>query len=95
MTEAAARDAGIDYEVKSSTFEYVGAAIIADERKGLVKVLVDSSDRIIGAHVAGPEASELIYSFAIAMRTGATASEFASARAIHPTFAEALNWATW
>jgi mercuric reductase len=95
MGEEAAQQAGISYSVKRLTFEYVGGAIISDERRGLVKVLVDGDDRIIGAHIAHPQASDLIYPYALAVANGLTAAAVAQTRAVHPSFAEAVNWATW
>lgn len=95
LTEAQAQAAGIRFTVRKAGFDYVGAAIIADERQGFSKLLVDGDDRIIGAHVVGPQAAELAYACSIAMRSGLTALEMAAARAVHPSFSEAVNWSAW
>jgi glutathione reductase (NADPH) len=94
LSESEAQEQGLEYSVRRQPFEYVGAAIIRDERKGLVKLLVDPDDRILGAHIAGAEASELIYPYAVAIKSGATIDQVAAARAIHPALTEVVNWAT-
>ncbi len=76
-------------------FQWVAAAIIADRRGGLIKLLADEDGRLAGAHLAGPHASELIYTFAVALRAGARLTDVTTARAVHPTLAEALNWASY
>jgi pyruvate/2-oxoglutarate dehydrogenase complex dihydrolipoamide dehydrogenase (E3) component len=95
MTEEDARRAGIEPIVRRSTYEYVGAAVISDERDGLVKLVFDPSDVLIGAQVASPYASDLIYALALAVRARMNAAEIRATRAVHPSYAEALNWAAW
>lgn len=95
LSEETATASGLEYQVKIGTFEYVGEAIVADERHGLVKILVDADDRIIGAGIAGPRASDLIYACAVAMKMGARSADFAAAAAAHPSFSEGVNWAAW
>jgi len=51
--------------------------------------------RLLGAHLAGPQAAELIYTLALALRAGATLDDLQTARAVHPTLSEALNWASF
>jgi pyruvate/2-oxoglutarate dehydrogenase complex dihydrolipoamide dehydrogenase (E3) component len=93
MTEDDAQSAGVDYRVARVTPEYLGAAIIGDERKGLIKVVVDPDARILGAQIAGHDAVELIYGYALAIRMSATAHELADVLPIHPSYSEILNWA--
>jgi pyruvate/2-oxoglutarate dehydrogenase complex dihydrolipoamide dehydrogenase (E3) component len=95
MTEQDARAAGIEPTVRRMTYEYVAAAIITDERDGLVKLVLDADDVLIGAQVASPYASDLIYALALAVRARMTAPEIQATRAVHPSYAEALNWAAW
>lgn len=94
MTEAAAARAGIAYRVALQRFDVLGTAIIDDERDGLVKLLfaVDD-DRLLGAHIAGPNAAELAYAAAMALAHGATASTIRRVPGIHPAYSEALAWA--
>jgi glutathione reductase (NADPH) len=59
-----------------------------DERS-LMKLLVDrDSDRVVGAHMVGPDAGEIMQGISIAMAMGATKSQFDSTIGIHPTAAE-------
>jgi glutathione reductase (NADPH) len=95
LGEAELAAQGRPYQVARGDFGSVAAAIIAGRRGGLVKLLGDEDGRLAGAHLAGPHASELIYSFAVALRAGAHVSDITAARAIHPTLAEALNWASY
>ena len=91
--ELAAR--GAPYQVARGDFEYVAQAIIDDRRGGLVKLLAGEDGRLLGAHLAGPQAAELIYTLALALRAGATLDDLQTARAVHPTLSEALNWASF
>lgn len=95
MTEEQARSAGIEPVVRRQTYEYVGAAVITDERDGLVKLVFGPDDVLIGAQVAAPYASDLIYALALAVRAHMTAAEIRATRAVHPSYSEALNWAAW
>lgn len=96
LTEDAARNAGIAYEVRRSTFEFLGAAIVADRREGLVKLLFAKDDgRLIGGHVAGPTADDLIYPLALAIRNRNTAADLAACVGIHPGYCEAIYFAAW
>jgi glutathione reductase (NADPH) len=90
-SELAAR--GTPYKVARGGFEYTAQAIIRDERQGLVKLLFDGDDRLVGGHLAGPSAGELIYALSIAVQAGATVADLQRARAVHPTLAEAISWA--
>ena len=54
-----------------------------------IKLIVDKvSDRVIGLHMAGPDAGELVQGFAVAMNSGATKADFDNTIGIHPTLAE-------
>jgi pyruvate/2-oxoglutarate dehydrogenase complex dihydrolipoamide dehydrogenase (E3) component len=95
-TEAELESAGIPYRVGLTRFDIIGAGIIADERDCLVKLLFGKEDgRLLGAHVAAPDASDIVYGLAMAMRAGATEAEIRDTIAIHPSFSEAVNWAAW
>jgi pyruvate/2-oxoglutarate dehydrogenase complex dihydrolipoamide dehydrogenase (E3) component len=95
LTEVQAQEQGVPYRVGMVDFEFLGAAIIDDDRDGLVKLLFAEGDgSLIGAHVAGPTASDLIYGLALGVRTGATADDMRATLGIHPGYAESLNWAS-
>jgi len=61
------------------------------EEKALMKILVDGeTDRVLGLHVVGPEAAEMVQGFAVAVRAGLTKADFDRTIGIHPTSAEEL-----
>lgn len=94
LSEKAAREAGHDVHVSRTRYEYLGAAIIEDERDGFVKVVADEADgRILGMQVAGPSASDVVYAGALAVRCGLTLAQLGEAVAVHPSFSEAVYWA--
>jgi dihydrolipoamide dehydrogenase len=63
-----------------------------NETTGLVKMLADATaDRIVGIHIVGPHASELIAEAAVAMEFGASAEDIARCVHAHPTLAETLK----
>ncbi len=96
LTESQAQEQGIAYRVGKVGFEFLGAAIIDDDRDGLVKLLFAEDDgRLLGAHIAGSSASDLIYGMALAMKTGATANDMQETLGIHPGYSESLNWASY
>jgi len=85
---------GIPYRIVRGTPEYVGQAIITDHREGLLKIIVAEDGTILGAHVAGHSAAEIVYTYAIAVHAGLTIGQLAATRAIHPSLAEVINWTT-
>ena len=55
----------------------------------MMKLIVDrASDRVVGLHMVGPEAGEIIQGFAVAIKAGATKSDFDATIGVHPTSAE-------
>lgn len=87
---------GTEYRASTTPFEYVGAAIIEDQRDGLVKYLFSAEDgRLLGAHIAGPTAHDLIYGAAVALRLGATETDLQQTLGIHPAYSEVMNWTAW
>lgn len=93
LTEAQATEQGIAYTTSVSSFEYSGAAIIDDDRDGLVKFLfAEEGDRLIGAHIAGRTAPDLIWGAAVALKMRATRSDLAATLGIHPAYSEVMNW---
>lgn len=81
------------YDVKCGVFNYraLGKARAAGETDGFVKVVSDRrSDRILGAHIIGSGAPEMIHEAALAVSFGATASELSKMVHAHPSFSEGL-----
>ena len=92
-TEAQARDKFGDVEIYRSTFTPLKHTLSGSEEKTLMKLIVDkASDRVVGAHMVGPDAGETIQGLAVAMKAGATKALFDSTIGIHPTSAE--EWVT-
>jgi pyruvate/2-oxoglutarate dehydrogenase complex dihydrolipoamide dehydrogenase (E3) component len=94
LTEPAARAAGHDVLIGLQDFEGVVKARAIGNTRGLVKFVADAqTDRILGCHIAGPDAGDLVHEAVIAMTCGATYTQLASAIHIHPTLAEGVNTA--
>jgi len=71
-----------------------GAAIVDGETDGLIKLVSDSSTGVVlGAQIAAPQAGDLIYSAAVAVRAGMTAADLGSVVAVHPSHAELVYYA--
>ena len=63
-----------------------------NEAEGFVKIVADElSDKVLGVHLIGPHAGELIAEMAVAMEFGASAEDIARTRHAHPTFSEAIK----
>tara|TARA_R100001509_G_scaffold35582_1_gene18851 strand:+ start:463 stop:1899 length:1437 start_codon:yes stop_codon:yes gene_type:complete len=74
-----------------STFRPMKHTISGRSEQSLMKLIVDkASDRVVGLHMVGPDAGEILQGFAVAMRAGATKAMFDSTIGIHPTAAEEL-----
>jgi len=92
ITENAAQAAG--REVRSGTFPFMasGRARAMDETDGFVKVISDShTDEVLGVHIVGPTASEMIAEAVLAMEFKASAEDLARTVHAHPTLSEAVH----
>ena len=66
-------------------------AFLGGEARVLMKLVVDgASDRVLGCHIVGPDAGEMIQVLGIAIKMGATKADFDATMAVHPTLAEEL-----
>lgn len=91
LTEAEARKQYDDVGVYSAAFTPMSHALLPHRVKGGVKLIVTGEDeRIVGIHVFGPGADEMLQGFAVALRMGATKKDFDDTIAIHPTLSEEL-----
>ncbi len=91
LGEQEAKDNGYAIEVGKFPFGASGRAMAIDEAHGFVKVIVDSKDnRVLGVHIVGPEASDLISEAALAIEMGAFAEDISLTIHPHPTLGEAL-----
>ena len=91
MTEAAAREKGYDVEVGTFPWSANGRARTAGETEGFVKIVRDKKySEILGAHIVGPQASELIAEFVLGRHLESTVEEMEKAMHPHPTLSEAI-----
>ncbi len=91
LNESEAVAAGIKFRIGRFPFAASGRALSTNETEGLVKVLIKEEDEsIIGAHIVGPEASNLIAEAALAIEMGATAEDIVRTIHTHPTLPEAF-----
>ena len=90
--EQALRAQGRDYRVGTFPFAASGRAQALGDTSGQIRVLADGgSDRVLGVHALGPQASELIAEAVIAMEMGASAEDLARSIYAHPTLSESLH----
>ena len=89
LSEQQARDQGLDIEVYKSTFGAMKYSFMEHKEKSFMKLIVDKeSDVVLGAHMVGAEAGEIIQGIGIAIGMGATKAQFDQTIGIHPTSAE-------
>ncbi|MGB1209137.1 MAG: dihydrolipoyl dehydrogenase, partial [Paracoccaceae bacterium] len=92
MTENQLKEAGRAYKVGKFSFMGNGRAKAVFAGDGFVKLLADKdTDRILGAHIIGPAAGDLIHEVCVAMEFGASAEDLALTCHAHPTFSEAVR----
>lgn len=91
-TEEQLKAAGIDYKIGKFPFMANGRARAMNATEGFVKILADAkTDRILGAHIIGPEAGTLIHEVVVAMEFGGSAEDLARSFHGHPTLNEAVK----
>ena len=91
-TEEDLKAAGVDYAVGKFPFTANGRAKANGTTDGFVKILADArTDRVLGVHIVGPHAGDLIAEAAIAMEFGASSEDIARTCHAHPTLAEAVK----
>jgi dihydrolipoamide dehydrogenase len=92
LNEEQLKERGITYKIGKFPFLASGRARAMDEIDGFVKVLTDAAtDRILGVHIVGPRASELIAECVLAMEYHGTAEDIARCTHAHPTLSEAVG----
>ncbi len=89
LTEAAARQQYGEIDVYRTTFRALKHTLTHGHERTLMKLIVDrKSDRVLGLHMVGAEAGEIVQGFAVAIKAGATKADFDATLGIHPTAAE-------
>jgi len=91
LTEREAIEQDIDVKIFKSSFTPMKYTLAGREEKGVMKLVVDAAnDRVLGVHVAGLDAPEIMQGFAVAVRAGLTKADFDRTIGIHPSSAEEL-----
>ncbi len=91
LREHQAAEQGINVKVGRFQFRMLGKAHVIGEITGMVKILADAgSGKVLGVHIIGPHASELVHEGALAMQAGLTAEGIAGMIHAHPTLAECI-----
>ncbi len=91
-TEEELKDAGVAYNVGKFPFTANSRAKVNHQSEGFVKVLADAAtDRVLGVHIIGPEAGELIHEATVLMEFGGSAEDLARTTHAHPTRSEAVK----
>ena len=89
LSEAKARERAGGIDVYRTTFGSLRHQLTGSGEKVLMKLVVDrKTERVLGVHMVGPDAGEIIQGFAVALKCGATKREFDATIGIHPTIAE-------
>ncbi len=92
LSEDDAKERGLDVRVGRFLFRANGRALSLGSAEGLVKIVADAeTDRVLGVHIAGPRASDLIAEAVLAIEFSASAEDLARTMHAHPTLAEALK----
>ncbi len=91
LTEAQARERHANIDIYRSSFRPMSNVLEADAKRMLVKLVVErDTDRVLGVHLCGPDAAEMIQLAAIPLKMGATKRQFDQTVAVHPSAAEEL-----
>ncbi len=92
LSEQKARERGYEVSVSSFPFSALGRAKIAGETEGFVKIVAEKKyDEVLGVHIIGPRATDLVAEASVALRLECTGEELVRTIHAHPTFAEAIG----
>ena len=92
QTEEEVKDAGIEYKIGKFNFTANGRAKAMLSTDGFVKIIADkNTDRVLGAHIIGKGAGEMIHELAVLMEFGGSAEDLARTCHAHPTMSEAVR----
>ncbi|MNQ95825.1 Glutathione amide reductase [compost metagenome] len=89
LTEEEAREAGHEVVIFETNFRPMKLSLTECQERTLMKLVVDAkTDKVLGCHMVGPDAGEIVQGLAIALKAGATKRDFDETIAVHPTSAE-------
>jgi dihydrolipoamide dehydrogenase len=91
LTEAAAKEKYPEVRVERFPWTAIGKAVAIGETEGFTKIITGKYGEILGAHIIGPDATNLISEFSVAMRGELTVDEIAETIHPHPTLSEGLR----
>ncbi len=92
LTEAKAKERGYDVVVGKFPFSAIGKARILNQAAGFVKIVAEKKyDEVLGVHIVGPAATELIAEAGAALKLEATSEELVRTIHAHPTLSEAIH----
>lgn len=92
MTEEMCDDEELDYSVRKSFYRANGKAVSMNESEGFCKIIVDNeTDKIIGAHIMGAHASDMIHELTVIINLGATLEDVKNVIHAHPTLSEVVE----
>ena len=91
LTEAQAKEKYPEARVERFPWSAIGKAVAIGETEGFTKVIIGKYDEILGAHIIGPDATNLISEYSVAMRSELTADEIIETIHPHPTLSEGLR----
>ncbi|WP_434557561.1 glutathione-disulfide reductase [Pseudomonas sp. Z4-20] len=89
LTEEQAREEGHEVQIFESRFRPMKLTLTECQERTLMKLVVDArTDKVLGCHMVGPDAGEIVQGLAIALKAGATKRDFDETVGVHPTAAE-------
>ncbi|MCG6574441.1 glutathione-disulfide reductase [Pseudomonas sp. AF32] len=89
LTEEQAREEGYEVQIFESRFRPMKLSLTDCQERTLMKLVVDArTDKVLGCHMVGPDAGEIVQGLAIALKAGATKRDFDETIGVHPTAAE-------
>ncbi len=88
LTEAEVKAQRLNYKIFRVEFADIDRAITDDQAKGFTKVICSPQGKILGAHILGPNAGDLIHEFVLAMRENIPIGRISSAIHVYPTLAQ-------
>jgi len=92
LKEAEARARGLDIKVAQLSFEEVPKAVAIHDTRGLIKMVADrATDRVLGVHIVGPLAADIIHEAALAVRFGLKTRDLVETVHVYPTMSEAIK----
>lgn len=90
LTEEECRERGLKIKVGLFPLQANGRAVAMEKSEGLIKIIADENNKIIGAHLLAPAASEMIGEMALAVRLGLKLEDLGRSIHVHPTLSESL-----